>query len=76
MSNLEFLKENEDKNTVVGVDKVTGFSCVFSSVNKKFYNAEDKAVKVYSGDEDNEMDFFVGEEEFETRFCNFKLQDL
>ena len=76
MSNLEFLRKNEKDYTVLGVDKETGYSCVFSSINEQHYNAENKAVKVYSGTDDNEMDFFVGEKEFETRFEKFELQEL
>lgn len=79
MSNLEFLRSHETKKTVLGVDKNTGYVCIFSSVNEKFYNAEDKAVKVYvncPNKDDGDKDFFVGESEFETRFDSFRLQDL
>lgn len=59
-----------------GVDNTTGSRCVFSSVDKAHYTADDMAVKVYVCTEDNDdghKDFYVGEKEFEARFGSFEL---
>lgn len=79
IGNLEFLRSSEASNTVVGMDNTTGSRCVFSSVDKAHYTADDMAVKVYVCTEDNDdghKDFYVGEKEFEARFGSFELQEI
>lgn len=79
MRNIEFVKEHENNNTVVCTEKSTGYSCVVSSCNPKFYDSKTKAAKIYYNCPDNDdgsKDFFCGEQELDDRFEDFKLEDI
>ncbi|MBO5389163.1 MAG: hypothetical protein J6A59_13740 [Lachnospiraceae bacterium] len=79
LKNIKFVKEHEDNHQIVCNEKGTGYYCVVGTLNEKYYDKDTKAVKVYYGcpdNDDGEKDFFVGEQELEDRFENFRLESL
>ena len=79
MSNIEYLKENQDNFTILCTDTRNGERCVVGTIREDLYNAEDMAVKLYICREDNDdghLDRIIGEKEFNENFTDFKLDSL